>query len=348
MRELVIVIPDLYLQAQAERAPGSAPASAQARMPALPGLDHLARFARGARLERDWRDFAAQWLGLGPLARHAPASVAAAALAAPLEAQSVWLATPMHLIAGLSGVHLERRSILRPPPAELEELAQDFARVFLGSGHALRPLESGELLLGSPALAPARTTEPARALLAGVADSLPRGAGAAALLRLGAELEMWLHAHALNERRARRGAPPVTTLWVWGGGEPALAGCAGAGEAGDVVFGSDPYVRGLLALASRRAQPMPADSRAVIGYPHAERALCVLEVTGMLHAHPRWSLGEALAELDTRLIRPALEALARGELARLALVANDRRLELRPLSRWRLWRRRRSGLEALA
>jgi hypothetical protein len=344
VRELVIVVPDLYLPVQAERAR----LSAQAQSPSLPGLDHLGRFARSARLERDWRDFAARWLGLGALARHAPASVAAAALAMPLEAPTVWFATPLHLIAGSSGVHLDRRGILRPPPAELEELAQDFAQVFRGSGHALRPLAGGELLLGSPPLAPTRTTEPARALLAGVAESLPRGAGAAALLKLGAELEMWLHAHALNERRARGGAPAVSTLWVWGGGGPAVAARAAAGGPADVVFGSDPYVRGLLALASRRVEAMPADGRAVIGYPRAERALCVLEIAEMLQARPRWSLGDALAELDARLVRPALEALARGQLARLALIANDRRLELRPGSRWRLWRRRRSGLEALA
>jgi hypothetical protein len=168
------------------------------------------------------------------------------------------------------------------------------------------------------------------------------------LRRLGAEIEMWLHAHPLNERRARREAPPISTLWVWGGGEPALTGRAATTALPGVIFGSDAYVRGLLALAGGRAAPMPEHPRALIGYSGAERALCVLEIAELLHEHPRWSLGEAMGALDARLIRPALAALARGELERLMLLANDRCLALRASDRWRLWRRRRSGLEILA
>ncbi len=46
---------------------------------------------------------------------------------------------------------------------------------------------------------------------------LARGAAGGTLRRLGAEIEMWLHEHPLNQqRRTGRGQLPVTTLWFWG------------------------------------------------------------------------------------------------------------------------------------
>ncbi len=59
----------------------------------------------------------------------------------------MWLATPVHLIAGLTSLHFDRRSILRLPEAELGRVAASFDDTFRGSGFELRPLGSGELLL---------------------------------------------------------------------------------------------------------------------------------------------------------------------------------------------------------
>jgi hypothetical protein len=146
----------------------------------------------------------------------------AAADAAPAVAErppesTVWIATPVHLIAGLTSLHLDRRSILRLPAADLEGFARDFNRAFGDSGLRLTPLAAGDFLMHGPATLTAATTEPARALVADLQASLPKGNEAKPFKRLGAELEMWLHAHPLNETRRRRGELPVSTLWLWGG-----------------------------------------------------------------------------------------------------------------------------------
>lgn len=358
MREIVIVITDLYLdpdpagrpaaRAAQEMAPRDPEASAGSD--ATPAIDHLARFADRARVAAGWRAWTAHWLGLSQYARETPASVAAAELAhAPPGA--VWLATPVHLLAGLTSLHFDRRSVLRLAPAELEELAATFRDTFRGSGFNLHPLPDGELVLSGPSAAtPPTTTEPARMLLASVAESLPTGQGAASLRRLSAEIEMWLHGHPLNDARARRGAPPVATLWVWGGGAPALSRSAPAREITDAAFGSDAYVRGLWRLAGGECRPMPVDWEAVIGDRRAQRALAAVEVAELLHAHASWTLADAAAQIDRRLISPSLAALRRGALERLVLLANDRSLTLRAGHRWRLWRRAgpRQGLEGLA
>lgn len=340
MREIVIVIRDLYLQS------GESPDAS------VPGIDRLARFGDEAALPEGWRAWTARWLGLPQYADAAAASIAAAALADAPGDRAVWLATPVHLIAGLTSVHFDRRSVLRLQDAQLAALAASFAATFYDSGFELQPLEGGELLLSGPQDAPpATTTEPARLVLTSVAEALPMGEGARALRRLSAEIEMWLHGHPVNDQLARSGALTVATLWLWGGGNLSAPRPVATPKAMmDAAFGSDAYVRGLWRLAGGETRPMPVDWAAMIGGPRAERALAVVEVAELLHANASWCLADAMAEIDRRLLSPSVAALRRGELERLVLLANDRCLSLRAADHWRLWRRMRArkGLEALA
>ena len=363
MREIVIVIADLYLEpGLAGRPTASAEALEESRpQPAVsgtssdaaPGLEQLARFGDKASLADGWRSWTARWLGLSEYAREAPASIAAAALADPPTERAVWLATPLHMIAGLTSLHCDRRSLLRLSAPELEILAVSFRDTFRGSGFELQPLAAGEFLLSVPLSTmspPPTTTEPARLLLTSMAEALPAGEGAATLRRLGAEIEMWLHGHPINDERSRRGAPPVATLWVWGGGAAAVSRRAASRQITDAAFGSDAYLRGLWHLAGGETGPMPVDWAALIGEPSTQRVLGVVEVAELLHANASWRLADAVAEIDRRLISPALAALRRGELERLVLLANDRCLSMRAADRWRLWRYARpvrQGLEVL-
>lgn len=353
VREIVIVIRDLYLEPQqgGRDSRGAAPpgAPAAAREIAVPGLEHLARFGAKRTVPEGWRAWAARWLGLPQHAAQAPASIAAAALESAPRGRAVWVATPLYLVAGLTSLHFDRRSLLRLPRGELEALAASFRDTFRGSGFDLHPLEGGELLLSGPVAAqPAKTTEPARMPLTTVAEALPSGEGAAVLRRLGAEIEMWLHGHPVNEARLRRGDLPVGALWIWGGGAEALTPSADVRALTDAAFGSDAYVRGLWRLAGGEARPMPVDWETVIGERSARRALAVVEVAELLHANGSWRLAEAVAQIDRGLISPSIAALRSGEIERLVLLANERSLSLRAADRWRLWRGRRTGLEGLA
>lgn len=349
MREIVIVIGDLYLEPELTARQAVSDSGASWGSP--PAIEHLARFGDKKIMAGGWRAWVAHWLTLEQYAGEPPASVAAAAVAGTLPDRTVWLATPMRLIAGLTSLHLDRRSVLRLAVAELEELAASFRDTFRGSGFELHPLDGDFLLSGPKAAAPSTTAEPARMLLTSVAEALPAGEGAPALRRLNAEIEMWLHGHSVNEERARRGAPPVTTLWLWGGGAPVSPPPAAPRETAALAFGSDAYVRGLWRLAGGETRPMPVDWAALIGQPRARRVLGVVEVAGLLHANASWRLADAMAEIDCRLLAPSLAALHRGELDRLVLLANDRSFTLHAADRWRLWRRvrtLRSGFEALA
>jgi hypothetical protein len=363
VHELVIVVSDLYVSQEAS----------ERELPQgvdLPGLQHAARFGTRSRVTDGWRPWLARWLiadqqrrrssagseGLGDPAREllgaAPATVAAAALALSAsqvgqQAAMVWMATPVHLVAGLTSVHLDRRSILRLSTDDLTALAKEFTRVFHDSGFVLEPLDSGDFLLFGPHMPVAQTSEPARAMGNSIADAV--GAGDPALRRLGAEIEMWLHEHPVNDARRRRGEAPVTGLWVWGGGPspvPSDTHRASAASS-DIAFGSDAYLEGLWASIGQKVFPLPQQLTDVFGYPEVRRAVLVIDIGSMLQPNPRWTFFDAVAQIDRAFIAPAIEALGAGKVERLVILANDHHLTLRARDRFKLWRRIPAGLSGL-
>ena len=347
MREIVIVIADLYLP----RGANGAPLDGAAEPAAAPGIESAGRFGERAALEHGWREWLAHALGREDLAGAAPACIAAAELApgAPPAGASgtLWIATPLHLSAGGARLYLDHRGVLRLPPAELGALAAAFQDTFGVSGFTLTPLSSGDFLLGTAGIAAVATTEPARCAGNDVAESLPRGAAAAPLRRLLAEIEMWLHGQALNEARLRRGEPPVTTLWPWGAEGRALQPERRAGRALR-AFGADPYVSGLWRLQADLCRALPQRLQDVLADERALGVVLVLEVGRELQPDRHDTLTQSLARLDARFVSPALQALRRGELGSVTLIANDTRITLRRRSHLRLWRRPRAGLRSFA
>lgn len=274
-----------------------------------------------------------------------------------LQPSTAWLATPMHLVAGLTSVHVDRRSILRLDADDQSRLAADFQRVFGDSGFELRPLDSGDFLVLGPQMPPAEMSEPARSMGASMADAQGAQLVDPTLRRLGTEIEMWLHDHAVNDARSRRGEWPVTGLWLWGGGHPE-AGSRGASDERapngrvsapltDIAFGRDAYLQGLWAMHGEKVFPLPQQLADVFGYPQARRAVLVIEIGPMLHSNPTWTFFDAVAQIDRSFIAPAVAALSRGQCERLVILANDRQLTLRARDRLKFWRRIPSGLSGL-
>ena len=368
MEEVVIVIADLYLASAAE--------AASIRGVDLPGLARIARYGSSQPLEQGWRPWLAVWSGQSELAQSAPATVAAAAsrvTAAEVNGRMAWLATPVHLVAGLSSVHLDARGLLQVELDARRELAQDFNIVFAESGFRLEALPSASFLMTGPLIEDLDTVEPARILGASVTEVLPEASSAPRLRRLVAEIEMWLHGHRVNERRAGSGRMPITALWLWGGGVvrqgidmgvergllssdltdtvPAsvVRGAALAATATPipgVAFGGDPYLHGLWRASGSNARSMPRTFEEVLGHT-GRRAVFVLELSEAFDDHRNWTMRDALADVDRRWVVGALEALRRREIGRVTVVANDHRLSLGTRDPWKLWRMPRPALTAL-
>jgi hypothetical protein len=340
VHELVLVLSDFYVSQETpdRDLPGGV---------TLPGLQQVTRFGTRSKIPAGWRLWLSRWLTGADAG--APATVAAASLpgstaAAVSPASVAWIATPMHLVAGMTSVHVDRRSMLRLDAADQQTIAADFQRVFHDSGFHLQPLEAGDFLMLGPEMPTTEMEEPARAMGA----SLSHRAGANPVLRkLGAEIEMWLHDHAINDSRLRRGEQPVTALWLWGGGPIAAGGTPASTIAGpsvfDIAFGRDSYLQGLWTNAA----PLPQQLTDVFSYPQARRAALVIEMGLMLQSNPKWNFFEAVVDVDRRFIAPAVEALNAGQYDRLMVLANDYELTLRASDRFKFWRRTPAGLSGL-
>jgi hypothetical protein len=356
VHELVLVLSDFYVSQEAP----------DRELPVgvtLPGFQHIARFGTRSKLPGGWRPWLSRWfigadagaIGTVVAATTTPTSAAPKmgtsreGSPTPLVAPGTvaWMATPMHLIAGMTSVHVDRRSILRLSSTDQAALVADFQRVFDDSGFHLQPLEAGDFLMLGPEMPLEDAEEPARAL----GGSMRQHAGSSiALRRLGAEIEMWLHDHPLNDTRRARGELPVTSLWLWGAGAvtgPGDVGDSSGAADGALAFGRDSYLEGLWAMRGARVALLPQQLADVFGYPHAQRAVLVIEIGVMLQSNPKWNFFEAVADIDRRFVAPAVEALNRGQYQRLVVLANDYELTLRASDRLKFWRRAPSGLSGL-
>src|SRR5215472_14236819 len=250
--ELVIVIPDLY---QPRELSG-----------AIPGLETVARFGARTRLAAGWRRWLLGDIGRVDLEGVAPACIAAAALDPALAAAfansqtlsvTSWIATAVHLHAGLTRVHFDQRGLLRLTAAEQAILAADFAGTFGSSDQMLAPLPSGEFLLSTPGVPPLATEEPGRAACGELDQLMPSGTAAAPLRRLLAEIEMWLHALPLNEARRSRGHLPITALWPWGAAGRIVRPEQRALSEMPAGFGRDAWLAGLWRLNGAACRTPP-------------------------------------------------------------------------------------------
>ena len=326
MRELVLVFPDLH------PLPDGAPAV---------GDDPLRlRFAAVRPLSGGWRAALARLLGREDLALAAPAELVAAAHGA--QAQEWWLATPMHWQAGLTRVHVPPDAVLQLSESELEEVAQSFARTFGDDGLALLPIAGGHWLMRGLETDGADVPEPERLLGTTLDHELVRGAGASRLRALGSEIEMWLHGLPLNARREQAGLPRICALWLWGGGVMRRDGIAVdvrpvatedvQANAHTVFCAADPWLRAACTLAAHECASPQRD---------ADTTLEALLATDT-------DRGVFVGRFDRAAYELAMARVRDGSLRRASVLGSDRMTELAAGDQWRLWRPRRSLLEALA
>ncbi|MCC6172669.1 MAG: hypothetical protein IT481_11635 [Gammaproteobacteria bacterium] len=350
MREFLLVVPDLPPAAASSGAAAASAARALARL----------RFAAAQPLRSGWRAWVARRLGRPDLDGLPLAEVVAAAILPretpgdPASPSGAWLATPLHLVAGLDTVHLPRDGIVVLEPAEREALAGGFAQTLGGGRLALLPAGADAFVVLGLDLDAARTVDPLDCLGGSLVDAQPAGPGAAALRRLMSEIEMWLHDHPVNTARLARGVRPVRALWLWGGTappRPATAAMTGDArpDAGAIaatahrvvprcVYADDAWTRAAARLAGVELAPEGSGPDA-LAFALDGDAL----VTARFHAEDP----PDAAAFEARFLEPALAALRVGTLGRLTLVTADRAVAVEAGDRFRLWRPRRDWLTAL-
>lgn len=329
--------------------PARLSAEARAGLPRLPSLEQWLARGEVHALPDGWRQWLQLTLGGRRLAASPPASIAGAAVEGVPTDRPVWLATPLHFVAGLDTVRVHPAGQLPLTDAEQQALRLDFAREFAGTGWSLHGAGGRELLLalGSGYEAgEVRSDDPAMWLGADPRDGLPRGPGSGPLRRLGAELEMWLHRHPINEARAACGQLGVNALWLWGGGAAVVRSQERQEPETDaLVFADELFVDGLARCLGWQAQPMPAR------WPSQPKASRSPGVTLVVAGPGAAADGRSLERIDRDWIAPALAEWRRGSHELTLLTARSAVTLRRPSLRraWRALRRPRpwwQGLQA--
>jgi len=170
-----------------------------------------------------------------------------------------WLrADPVEAQADQHTVRLLGNRHLRLAPHEARALAAELNGLLAEDGLVLQPLDPLRWYLGlavDPGFCGLSVdASVGRDLYA----CLPSGTQAQRWRRLLTELQMLLSVSPVNQARVARGEPPVTSLWLWGGG--ALPRVPGGGWTG--VASDEPLSCGLAQLAGVVRGARPADAAA--------------------------------------------------------------------------------------
>ena len=246
-----------------------------------------------------------------------------------------WLrADPVHLRADRDRLMLFPTETLSLQSEEAAALVAECNRFLAADELELTAPEPGRWYLRLPAAPALRTQPTASAAHRYVDDYLPSGDDARRWRALGTELEMLLHLSDVNQRRDARGQDTVNGLWLWGAG--ALP--APLQSRYRRVLSDDPVLRGLARHSGAEAAALGEGFVA----PTDATLVFTLDLQQALRAGAFEDWLAALDALAERWLAPALEALARGELAELMVSTETAHLRLDRGALRRFWRRPRS------
>lgn len=323
--------------------PGVADASrrcaAQGASPRLPQAEWL--LARGRRRQPTapgWREWLLAGAGLGPdlLERFPAGPCTRAARTGQWPTARLARAEPVHLLTGLD--HLQ---LAEPVPVPLDATESDAVLATLnghleGSGFVLHADGGPGWLCECPPDLQFTAVEPSSAVGLNLRGLLPDGRDARRVRGLVNELQMLLHEHPVNERRAASGRPLVNSVWLWG------AGSAGEvlGAARGVLFTDDEWLAGLWRLHGGRLRPVSDFAASLADEEGAVLAAIAPTVTG-------GGAAEELQRIEQTVLAPARAALAAARVQHIALYLGGAELDIPAAARWEFWRRARPLAEVL-
>jgi len=164
---------------------------------------------------------------------------------------------------------------------------------------------------------------------------MPQGRDAVRWRALGNEIQMLLHGHALNQKRLEAGVPPISSLWLWGGGRPdeIVTTLAAAG-------GDEPMVAFARAAGVRRFESLSD----MLASDAGQGAWLAIGLQAPLRQHDLFRWRENLIVMQRDLLQVVWHSLLDGKLRSLTLEVPAaealHRFEMKACDRWKVWRRR--------
>jgi len=300
------------------------------RLPAAEWL--VARGHPEATTVPAWREWLLAGAGLGAdVLERFPAGPCCRAVHAGMRSAGTWAcAEPVHLLTALD--HLQLAAPV-PVPLDAAESAALLATLnghLAGSGFVLHASSGGGWLCSCPPDLHFGATEPSDALGQNLRDVLPTGRDAVRVRAVVNELQMLLHEHPVNDRRAARGQPTVNSVWLWGLGATAEP----RGVAPGLLLTDDDWLTGLWRLHGGGLRTVEEFARVLSDEEGVVRIALAPSVA-------EGGEVEALRQMERTVLAPARAALAAARVGSIALHVGSTALEVPANARWTFWRRPR-------
>jgi hypothetical protein len=325
MNTVHLLLPDLFLPEQI--------AAAVSADLALPNLRKLLARATRLALPNDVRSQEQSLCAAFSVAIQNDVPIAPISAAFDGLEAGIWLrADPVNLRLQRDQMLL---SLTAVSASEASELCAALSDYFAGQGMTFAAPHPQRWYMRLDRLPDMHTTPLNEVVGANVRGALPQGKDAAHWHQIFNELQMFLHAHPLNEAREARNELPINSLWLWGAGEsvPASPICY------TQVAADDELVQMFAAHAQAECVPLGAHWQSVQGAQ-------LLVFSGLRLALQNGDLQtwrEALQQFEIHYAQPLLAALRARQIQSLQVDVlageHSARLLLSRAENWRVWRR---------
>lgn len=237
--------------------------------------------------------------------------------------EQAWLrADPVHLAISRDNAQLFDSHVVNPTADEMAAIAETINQHFERDGIVVTFPDPARGYIATDANNLPQSTPLWKMGGANVFDNLPLSKTRTNWRAVSNEIQMLLHDHPVNVRRAEVGAPAINALWIWGGGT-----LSQAIEAKDPALEPPAFTNVVARLALARGLGM-AHQLPVVPLPTAldvaalgERTLVVLHTaTREVRAQSRETWPNEVMAIERDWIAPAIAAFDAGQLERLTIL----------------------------
>jgi len=233
--------------------------------------------------------------------------------------------------------------------AEADSLVAQFNTFFADDGWHLEAPHAERWYLKLPHDPHMRTYDLTEVLGRHIDGFLPSGAQGKRWHTVLNEIQMLFHSSPVNQARQMRGAAPINSVWLWGGGcLPRPIPLAITASTWNTVLSDEPVAAGLARLAGIPHAHVPESLRAWLATPAPGTHLMVLDYgyrDALYGDASAW--GAAMERMSDQWFTPLVTALKQRQLDSVSICTADGRMfHITPALLRRFWKRRHS-LETL-
>lgn len=245
-------------------------------------------------------------------------------------------ADPVHLRVDTTHARLFGAYALDLQADESAALIERLNGLFADDGLVFEAPAPDRWYIGCPRASDLRAVTPDRVAGRNVDAFMPEGSDARAWRAWLNEVQMLLHDAPVNQDRERRGALPVNSVWLWGGGQ-----CPAVSVGPERVYADEPVAVGLARLAGTAGEPTGAAPWTGAWPAGNTLAVDARAVEPLVHGEIETWL-ECLAALERDRFVPLARGLRQGDLDTLTIAVGDgRRFRVTRPGLRRFWRRNR-------